>query len=72
MRTDSPHPTYPFQKEQRAAVLRAIQEGATDASIRAIKRHWDQRRDEEYPGWLEQYNRDVEAWANQQGASSAA
>jgi hypothetical protein len=63
-----PHPTYPLQLEQRAAVLLATQEGAGPEAIRAIKRRFDEQRTRLDPEWLNRYNEAVEQWATANGA----
>lgn len=59
-------PSYPLAKEQKAAVLRATQEGADSGAIRAIQRFWDAKRHELDPLWRDRYNAEIEKWAESQ------
>lgn len=63
------HPIPPLSAEHREAIL-ALGPNATQADVRRIAREFNERRDREFPGWREAYNRDVEEWANKQGAST--
>jgi len=56
------HPTYPLQHEQRAAIIMAGAHRGNQAEIDRIRMEFAKRRDAEFPGWRETYNREVEAW----------
>lgn len=53
------HPEYPLMHEQRAEIIMCDQ---TAEAVLKIQRHFAKRRDAEFPGWREQYERDVRAW----------
>lgn len=63
------HPTYPLRDQQRKAMMAAIRNGATQATLDSIRARYDRLRDKNFPGWLYEYNAAFERWAASQGVT---
>jgi hypothetical protein len=65
------HPTYPLRDQQRKAMMVAIRNGATQATLNSIRSKYDRMRDKNFPRWLDEYNAAFERWAASHGVTSA-
>lgn len=57
------HPTYPLQHEQRAEI---IMDGKTTEDVERIQKHFAIRRDSEFPGWQDWYEKEIATWLESQ------
>lgn len=63
------YPRIPLAQEQHAALL-SLGSYADNSEVNRIRREFAQRRDAEFPGWREKYDREFKEWTNRKGASA--
>ncbi len=57
------HPKYPLQDEELAENEEFLRLGTlTPEGILARRVRFNKRRDEEFPGWKERYDTEIDAW----------
>lgn len=62
------HQTFPLQQEERRAIEKAIL-AHKESGVDEIRRHFARRRNDEFPGWQEKYERDVLHWIKLQSST---
>lgn len=56
------HPTYPLREEEREHLHRAMLKGASMGQLAALQQMYAKYREAEFPGWREQYEREMTQW----------